>query len=165
MKSLIFAFLVLISCTNSNPITELPPAALKQKVLKTDGQQTSIKDILEQHKGKTIVIDIWASWCKDCLKGMPKVKALMQDSAAKEVAFVFLSMDKSKEAWLNGLARFNLTGAHYYMGNDWENEFNTAIDLDWIPRYMVIGKDGKIKVYKAIKADDKALLNAIKDDN
>jgi hypothetical protein len=29
---------------------------------------------------------------------------------------------------------------------------------------MLVGKDGTVKVFKAIKADDQAILNAIKED-
>ena len=165
MKALIIALVVMLSCSSTTPLTEFPAQALQQEVLDTSGSTKTIKEILDSHKGKTIVIDIWASWCKDCIKGMPKVKALQNNKDAKDVVFVFLSMDKSKEAWLNGIARFGVSGDNYFMGNDWKNDFNTAIDLDWIPRYMVVGKDGKIKVFKAIKADDEAILKAIKEDN
>jgi hypothetical protein len=39
-----------------------------------------------------------------------------------------------------------------------------AIDLNWIPRYMVVGKNGTIKLYNAIKADDKKIIEAINAD-
>lgn len=165
MKALIVALIVMLSCSSTEPFTEFPPQALKQEVLDISGNTITIKEVLEKYQGKTVVIDVWASWCKDCIKGMPKVKALQANEAAKDAVFVFLSMDKSKEAWLNGMARFGVTGENYFMGNDWKNDFNTAIGLDWIPRYMVVGKDGNVKVFKAIKADDEAILKAIKEDN
>ena len=31
--------------------------------------------------------------------------------------------------------------------------FGKSIDLDWIPRYMVINKNGSIAIYRAIETD------------
>ena len=36
------------------------------------------------------------------------------------------------------------------------------LDIDWIPRYMVVNPDGSIKLYEAVKTNDEALLKAIK---
>jgi len=38
----------------------------------------------------------------------------------------------------------------------------TFLDLDWIPRYMIIDKQGGIKVFKAIETTDITLLNNLK---
>jgi hypothetical protein len=40
--------------------------------------------------------------------------------------------------------------------------FGQSIDLDWIPRYMVIDQTGKIALYKAIEADDAKIAAVIK---
>lgn len=34
-----------------------------------------------------------------------------------------------------------------------KGKFGKAIDLDWIPRYIVIDKKGKIAIYRAIETD------------
>jgi hypothetical protein len=31
--------------------------------------------------------------------------------------------------------------------------FGEAIDLDWIPRYLIVDKNGKIVTYRAIETD------------
>ena len=41
-------------------------------------------------------------------------------------------------------------------------EFGKSIDLDWIPRYIIINKEGKIADYKSIAADDKTFLFTLK---
>ncbi|NQY05821.1 MAG: TlpA family protein disulfide reductase [Flavobacteriaceae bacterium] len=161
---LIITLLAFVGCTGVEPFTEFSVEAKSQKIRTTSGEEITFGELLNQYKGKTIVVDIWASWCKDCIKGMPTLKALQHNDEAKDVVFLFLSMDKTYELWLNGIARFKVEGENYFLGNDWEAPFNRAIGLDWIPRYMVIGKDGKVKVFKAIKADDSAILKAIKSD-
>jgi thiol-disulfide isomerase/thioredoxin len=40
--------------------------ALSETLLTPDGSQVAFQDILKKHEGKTVVIEMWASWCKDC---------------------------------------------------------------------------------------------------
>ena len=40
------------------------------------------------------------------------------------------------------------------MANDqMEGVFANAIDLDWIPRYIIVDKTGEIALYRAIETD------------
>lgn len=162
MKTLLIAFVALWSCIE--PITEFPKEARDQKMITLDGQETSFGAFIDQYKGKTVVIDIWASWCKDCITGMPGVKALQHNEASKDVVFLFISMDKNQDSWKKGIKSLGIEGEHLFMGKDWKTPFNLAIDLDWIPRYMVVGKNGKIILHRAIKADDETIVEAIKAD-
>ena len=47
------------------------------------------------------------------------------------------------------------------MQSGWKGAFGTFLDLDWIPRYMVIDKQGNIKLFKATKATDIKIIEAI----
>lgn len=141
-----------ISCTMAQK-SEFSKEALSEKVLTSDKNDISFHDILEQHKGKTIVIEIWASWCSDCVKAMPKIKELQAKNP--EVDYVFLSMDKSFEKWQEGISKHQLKGNHFWV-NDKEGmkgTFGKAINLDWIPRYIIINKKGEIVLYRAIETD------------
>jgi thiol-disulfide isomerase/thioredoxin len=120
----------------------------------------TFKSILEKHEGNTVFIDVWASWCKDCLKGLPGVKELQANNP--EVDFVYLSLDKSQVAWKKGIDRLQIKGEHYFMQSGWKGAMGTFLDLDWIPRYMIIDKQGRIKVFKAIETTDITLLNNLK---
>lgn len=162
MKKLLFSFLLgstLLNC-QSDKITTFSEAALNDKFITLDENVVPFSAILEQHKGQTIFIDVWASWCKDCRKSLPKVKELQQEFP--EMSFVFLSLDKSLGAWKKGIQTYNLQGDHYFMQSGWKGAMGTFLDLDWIPRYLIIDPDGKIVVYKAIKTKDKNLRKYLK---
>ena len=162
MKKLLFSFLfgsTLLNC-QSDKITTFSEAALNDKFITIDENVVPFSAILELHKGQTIFIDVWASWCKDCRKSLPKVKELQQEFP--EMSFVFLSLDKSLGAWKKGIQTYNLQGDHYFMRSGWKGAMGTFLDLDWIPRYLIIDPDGKIVVYKAIKTKDKNLRKYLK---
>ena len=162
MKKLLLVALFIttvLSCQNRVE-TQFSEAALNDQFVALSGESVEFKTILENHKGKTLFIDVWASWCKDCLEGLPSVKVLQEKYP--EVDFVFLSLDKSQNAWKKGIDRLQIKGDHYFMQSGWKGAMGTFLDLDWIPRYMIIDQQGQIKVFKAIKTSDKTLLNNLK---
>ena len=156
LLSLFFTFL---SCNSEQP-TQFSEAALNDSFLNLEGKSTTLKNILDTHKGKTIVIDIWASWCSDCIKGMPKVKALQEQFP--DVAYVFLSLDRGQDAWKRGIKKYNVKGDHYYLPNAKDCDFADFVNISWIPRYMVISKANEIVVFNVIEADDNKLIEALK---
>lgn len=156
---LIFSFSFL-GCKAQEKPTQFSEAALNDTFITLDGATTTFKAILESNKGKTTIVDIWASWCSDCIKGMPKVKALQQQFP--NVNYVFLSLDKTQEAWKKGIEKYDVNGEHYFMQSGWKGPFGEFVQLDWIPRYMVIDPNGNIKLFKAIEADDEQLIKFLK---
>ena len=162
MKKLLFSFLLgstLLNC-QSDKITTFSEAALNDEFITLDENVVPFSAILEQHKGQTIFIDVWASWCKDCRKSLPKVKELQKEFPG--MSFVFLSLDKSLGAWKKAIQTYNLQGEHYFMQSGWKGAMGTFLDLDWIPRYLIVNPEGKIVVYKAIKTKDKNLKKHLK---
>lgn len=157
----ICAVIATFSCTNAQ--SKFSESALNEQLLSADNQQITFEQILAKHAGKTLVIECWASWCGDCVKAMPKMKTLQADHP--EVDYVFISMDKTPEKWKAGIEKHELKGDHYMVNDGMKGQFGTAINLDWIPRYIVVDKKGKIVLYRAIETDfDKinTTLNSLK---
>ncbi|MGL2967482.1 TlpA family protein disulfide reductase [Flavobacterium sp. XGLA_31] len=125
--------------------------ALSKKLLNTDLKEITFQDILNKHAGRTTVIEVWASWCGDCVKAMPKLKELQANNP--DVDYVFISMDKAADKWKEGIEKHELKGDHYWATDGMKGAFGKAIDLDWIPRYIIIDKKGNIVIYRAIETD------------
>lgn len=157
MKKMQYLFVLLISffsCNTETP-TQFSEEALNDVFITLDGDSIAFKDILENHKNQDLVIDIWASWCGDCIEGLPKLKALQKEYT--DVTYIFLSLDRTEKAWKNGVKKYKIDGQHYFMKSGWNGAFGNFVDLDWIPRYMVVDKTGTIKLFEATKADDKRI--------
>lgn len=125
--------------------------SLSKKLISLDNTEITFQDILKKHKGRVTVIEVWASWCGDCVKAMPKVKELQSNNPG--VDYVFISMDKAFDKWQAGIEKHELKGDHYWSTDGMKGEFGKSIDLDWIPRYIVIDKKGTVKIYRAIETD------------
>ncbi|WP_035673014.1 TlpA disulfide reductase family protein [Flavobacterium sp. 83] len=152
MKKIFVLFIALVtfSCTQAQK-TAFSKEALSETLLSTDGSQVAFKNILKKHKGKTLVIEVWASWCGDCVKAMPKIKELQANNP--DLAYVFISMDKAADKWKVGIEKHELKGDHFMANDQMKGVFGKAIDLDWIPRYIIIDNTGKIVLYRAIETD------------
>jgi thiol-disulfide isomerase/thioredoxin len=161
MKKITVLLLALIcfSCGNAQK-TEFSKEALTQTLLATDGGQVAFGDILKKYQGKTLVIEIWASWCGDCIKAMPKIKALQAENP--DVSYLFISMDKAADDWKHGIEKHELKGDHYMANDQMKGVFGKAMDVNWIPRYIVVDKTGKVVLYKAIETDFDKIKSALK---
>ncbi len=161
MKKIIVVATMLIStlgCAQKEE-TSFKKDGLENVMVSSENKPITFAEILKKYEGKTIIIDVWASWCSDCVKGMPKVKELQEKNP--EVTFLFISMDKSYESWLKGIEKYEVRGEHYLTTDGMKGVFGKSIDLDWIPRYMVVDKKGKIALYKVIEADDEKLIKTL----
>ncbi len=156
---LVLVGMLLYSCSVENP-TEFSKEALNDVFTSIDNKEVEFKEILTKNKGKKIVIDVWASWCKDCLESLPDVKKLQEENS--EVVYLYLSLDRDLESWKEGVNRLKIKGQHYFMQSGWEGSFGKFLGLSWIPRYLVVDEEGKIAVFNVTKATDDLILKSLK---
>jgi thiol-disulfide isomerase/thioredoxin len=152
--------LTTISCSNAQE-KQFSDKALQGKLTTTEGKVVSFESILQENKGKNLVIEVWASWCGDCIKAMPKLKELQANNP--DVTYVFISADKAMDKWKEGIAKHQLAGNHYWINDKdgMKGSFGKSIDLDWIPRYIVVDKTGKVLLYRAIETDFDKINNTL----
>ncbi|POS02830.1 TlpA family protein disulfide reductase [Flavobacterium croceum] len=155
MKNIALSILILFSLSSclGQDDKAFSKKSLQEKLTTTDNNTISFKEMLKKHKGKKIVIEVWASWCGDCVGAMPKVKTLQANNP--DAVFVFISMDKTFDKWKAGIEKHELVGEHYWVNDEkgMKGSFGKNIDLDWIPRYIVVDKSGKVVLYRAIETE------------
>lgn len=141
--------------------TEFTAQVLEQKIISNSGKKVAINDVLEQYKGKILIIDFWASWCRDCILALPKTKELMAENS--DVRIVYFSLDRSMEQWKKGLDKYGISEQeNFWFDEGWKNSFNNYIDLNWVPRFILVDQNGKIAKYYSISPDDPELQQTIK---
>ena len=98
-------------------------------------------------KGKTVVLDFWASWCPDCRKDAPEVVRMQQAYKQHGIEFVGVSMDTDVEAWKKAVEQFGITYTQVSELKKFkETDIAQAYGVKWIPSMVVVGSDGKIYV-------------------
>ena len=132
------------------------------KLENLEGGQTSLSDF----KGKVVYLDIWATWCRPCLEEMKKGKKLKEAFVDnKEVVFLYVSIDKEADKWRTYVKNNSIHGVHLISREGSEEKLLERYDVPYIPRFVLIDKEGNIVQYEAkppsdatIEADIKALL-------
>lgn len=153
-------FLFLFLMIGCDTPTQFSNPSLQEKFINTNLEEQTFESILTKHRGKKILINIWASWCRDCIVGLPDFQQLQQDYPA--VVFVNLSLDKTLVKWKQALKRYPIRADHYYLSQGKKGAFGKLINLWWIPRYMVVNESGEILLFKATKITDKKIVEALK---
>ncbi len=97
---------------------------------------------LKDFNGRYIVIDVWATWCGPCRVQSPNFERLAEQYTAPNVAFVALSIDDNKWAWQNEASEKSFRVLQLHSTD--KNLFGKAYGIEYIPRYIFIGPDGKI---------------------
>lgn len=159
MKNWIILLMVIVGLSSCETPTQFSEPALEETFLNWKEEEVAFKDIINQYKGKKVLIDIWASWCKDCAVTLPELKSLQLENP--EVAYVFLSLDRTPKSWKRGVDRFQIIGNHYFMKEGKKGALGDFLGLWWIPRYVVVNEQGDITLFKATKITDKKITEAL----
>lgn len=116
------------------------------QLVQLDGKKMEYRNVLTSLKGKVVFIDVWASWCLPCRKQFENSKKLQEYFAGRQVAFLYMSIDNSSAAWKKACAEEGIAEKrlNYLLPNHDNSSFVKNLKISTIPRYIVIGKDGKI---------------------
>jgi peroxiredoxin len=106
----------------------------------TDGKKVSLSDF----KGKYVLIDFWASWCRPCRMENPNVVAAYNRFKSKGFTVLGVSMDSNRDPWLAAIQQDNLTWTHVSDLKGWGNEVGKLYGVTGIPQNYLIDREGKI---------------------
>lgn len=107
-----------------------------------DGSTCHLSDLLGKN---TVYIDIWATWCRPCCAEIPHLEKVVERFKGNDkVSFVSISQDSDKEKWLRKVEKDNPQWPQYIFEPKSGEEFLKAMSINAIPRFLIIGRDGKI---------------------
>ncbi|RWX03442.1 TlpA family protein disulfide reductase [Flavobacterium cerinum] len=118
---------------------------------------------LEDFKGKYVYVDVWATWCGPCRQEIPFLQKVEEKYHGKKIEFVSISVDQMKdhEKWKKMVADKSLGGVQLFADKDWSSAFVQAYGINSIPRFLLIGPDGKVIDPDAARPSDPALVEQL----
>ncbi len=85
--------LVAVSVAFLGGVDEEPAPAPEFTLRSLDGVDVSLSD----YRGRVVLLDFWATWCKPCTTTFPELHALQQDYADRGVVLLVVSLDRSEQ--------------------------------------------------------------------
>ena len=152
----IFILMILFGCGNSDKKIEaensLQSDINKIKTSSLNGDRLDLK----QFKGKTVFINIWATWCKPCIDEMPTIKSLADSLKKEQIEFLFASEDATED-----IQRFE--ASHKFGFNYVKLDNGEELNIMALPTTFIFNKEGK-QVFAEMgyrKWDDSSNFNMI----
>ncbi len=102
--------------------------------------------ILDDYKGKVLMLDFWATWCGPCVREIPNVVKAYENYNSKGFEIVGISLDQNMtvedlKAWCN---ERKMSWRQIYDGKGWQAALAGIFNIQSIPKMILIDREGKV---------------------
>jgi thiol-disulfide isomerase/thioredoxin len=136
------------------------------KYLDSSQRITKLDSLIGLFRGKSIFIDIWATWCYPCRQEFAFNGYIDSILNQNGIVRICISIDNPMliETWKKTIARFNLQGYQVLAAKPLVDEirrnlYNAGEDF-LIPRYILIDRNGRVAEKDAFRPSSGKMLKA-----
>jgi peroxiredoxin len=115
----------------------------------SDGKEIT----LELYKGKVLLLDFWASWCRPCRQEMPNVKKVYKEFHPKGFEILGVSLDDSSEKFRGYVDEQSISWPQIFDGKGWNSEVGRLYAVNSIPATFLLDRTGRIR-YRDLRGED-----------
>ncbi len=161
-NSFLSAFLFVLLSVQSLIASELTP--VDQSL---DGLEFTLKDMdgnthkLSDYKGKTLIINFWASWCPPCREEMPSMERAWQKIKNDNIVMLAINVGEDEDTIFTFLGDYPVS---FTILMDSTGEVTEHWPIKGLPTTYVVSPEGKL-VYRAIGGrewDNNEILDQIR---
>ena len=117
-------------------------------ITETESIQT-FEEVLNLVKGKTVLLDMWGTWCTPCRKEFSNHSNSIKDYfKAKPLEYLYIAnYDEDREAlWKELIQYYNLSGTHILANRNLTKDIMVKIKSKSYPTNIIIKKDGSYEL-------------------
>ncbi len=146
-KSILLIYFISVTCLGLVYGQQLESFSLED----LEGDWQTLEDLKGE---KATVVDFWATWCKPCVKAMPKLDELYENLSDKGLGVIGISCDGPRSVGkINPV--INSMAINYPILKDIDCEVMNAHEFQAFPTLVLLDADGKITwVHEGFKSGD-----------
>lgn len=170
-KLLVIAVLILLNAPNTIAQKNLTKPEF------INDTTSSFEKLTSRFKGRVVFVDFWASWCVPCRRELEKkrdIKAFADFAQKHNIVILYISDDRNEKDWESYLSKNLLIGYHVLTGSYLKSEIRSRFGVPksirhpefgtafFIPRHMIVDKDGKVIDNNAGRQGNVKVYNQLK---
>ncbi len=97
---------------------------------------------LSELRGKVVLLDFWATWCRPCVHEIPNVKRAYKAYSRQGFEIVSISLDKDRRRFESFVRSHRMTWLHVMEGGGWKTRLARKYGVNGIPRMIVVDPNG-----------------------
>ncbi len=132
---------------------------ISEKMINTPSPDFSITDMngravsLQSLKGKTVIMDFWATWCEPCVGSFPAMQKLV-NYFSKDTSVVFMFIHTAERSNNAADEAKKILSARHYTFNLFmdlrdpvikKNPLSEIFDIEYLPTKIIIDRNGNIR--------------------
>ncbi|MEM6843787.1 MAG: TlpA disulfide reductase family protein [Bacteroidota bacterium] len=96
---------------------------------------------IREYQDKVLYINLWATWCKPCIKNIPELNKIIDSYRGNEdLAFLNVCINSEKERWLTTIDRYSMKGVNLLAEGNGNEKLQSIFDIQVIPTYVLVNK-------------------------
>lgn len=99
---------------------------------------------LSDYRGKYVLIDFWAAWCKPCRQENPNLVRMYAQYKEKGLEIFGVSLDRAREPWIEAIAADGLTWPQVSDLTYFDGPAPTTYKINAIPASFLLDPEGRI---------------------
>lgn len=127
-----------VSRKMSGPSKGVEAAAIDLPVVGTPAERFRLAD----HRGKPVLIEVFAGWCGACRTSAPTVIEAFNKHRSRGATFLGVSLDSSDEDALRVKRDWKIP---YDVVRDDGRQLSAAYKIEVLPTFVLVGADGKVR--------------------
>lgn len=133
--------------------TKMKPGSMSVDFEMYDTQGNKV--MFSSLKGRAVYLDVWASWCGPCRAEIPyMVNLYNRYKNNSKIVFVSISVDSNPDDWKKIINSEHPAWPQYILRNANESPLINSYQIQGIPRFILIDKDGRVADVNAPRPSD-----------
>ncbi len=130
----------IVAKVNAMAVTAIGSVAPDIKLPSPEGDDLALSSL----RGKYVLIDFWAAWCRPCRVENPTVVKAYNRFADKGFEVFGVSLDRKRDDWLGAIAADGLPWKHVSDLKYWNSEAAKRYKVSAIPATFLLDPEGRI---------------------